>query len=42
MAIDKTDEWAMWQWANAKIDKKNLALLKQTINISKEDVEDYN
>jgi hypothetical protein len=26
---------------NAKIDKENLALLKETINIPKEDVEDY-
>jgi hypothetical protein len=42
MAIDKIDEWATWQWVNAKINKKNIALLKQTINISKEDMEDYN
>ncbi len=26
---------------NAKIDKKNLTMLKQTINIMKEDMEDY-
>jgi hypothetical protein len=30
------------RWANANIDKENLALLKQTIHISKEDMEDYN
>ncbi len=39
--IDKTDEWAAWQWMNAKIDKENLALLKQIINILKEDIENY-
>jgi hypothetical protein len=26
--IDKIDEWAAWRWANAKIDKKNLSMLK--------------
>jgi hypothetical protein len=31
-----------WRWANANIDKESLALLKQTKNISKEDMEDYN
>ncbi len=41
-AIDKTDEWAAWLWANAKIDTKSFAFLKKTINISKEDMEDYN
>jgi hypothetical protein len=30
-----------WRWANVKIDKKNLAILKQTVNIPKEDMEDY-
>ncbi len=39
--IDKIDEWATWQWANAKIDKESLVLLKQTVNISKEDMENY-
>jgi len=34
--IDKIDEWA-----DAKINKKSLALLKQIINILKEDMEDY-
>ncbi len=41
-AIDKTNEWVAWWWANAKINKESLALLKQTTNISKEDREDYN
>ncbi len=41
-AIEKTDEWATWSWANVKIDKGRLALFKQTINISKEDMENYN
>ncbi len=39
--IDKTIEWATWWWANAKINKESLALLKETINIPKEDIEDY-
>jgi len=39
--INKTNEWAAWRWANAKIDKENLTLLKQTINILKEDMENY-
>jgi hypothetical protein len=30
-----------WQWVNAKINKESLALLKQIINIPKEDMEDY-
>jgi len=30
------------QWANAKIDKESLSLLKQITHISKEDMEDYN
>jgi hypothetical protein len=28
-------------WANRKIDKKSLTLLKQIVNIPKEDMEDY-
>jgi hypothetical protein len=24
--IDKIDEWASWQWANAKIDKESLSM----------------
>jgi hypothetical protein len=40
-AIDKTHGWATWQWVNVKIDKERLALFKQTINISKENMEDY-
>ncbi len=39
--IHKIDEWATWWWTNAKLNKENLALLKQTINISKEDMENY-
>jgi hypothetical protein len=31
----------MWQWANMKIDEKNLALLKQIENFLREDMEDY-
>jgi hypothetical protein len=38
--IDKTNEWVAWWWANAKIDKESLTLLKQTIKIPKEDMED--
>jgi len=42
-AIDKTNEWVAWWWANVKIDKKkSLALFKHTTNISKEDTKDYN
>jgi hypothetical protein len=40
--IDKITEWATWLWANAKIDRQSLSLLKHTIHISKEDMEDYN
>jgi hypothetical protein len=40
--IDKIDEWAAWQGANAKIDKISLSILKKFINISKEAMEDYN
>ncbi len=40
--IDKIDEWAAWQGANAKIDKVDFPILKKHINISKEDMEDYN
>jgi hypothetical protein len=39
--IDKTNEWVAWQWANVKINKENFALLKQIVNILKEDMEDY-
>jgi hypothetical protein len=40
--IDKTMEWATWQWANAKSDKESLSIMKQSVNISKDDMEDYN
>jgi len=39
--IDKTNEWVAWWRVNAKIDKESFATLKQTINILKEDMEDY-
>jgi hypothetical protein len=31
-----------WWWANAKVNKESLALLKHIVNISKEDLEYYN
>jgi hypothetical protein len=40
--IDKTNEWVAWRWANAKVDKENISIFKQIVNISKEDMEDYN
>jgi hypothetical protein len=40
--INKTIEWLAWQWANTKIDKESITLMKQTTHISKEDMEDYN
>jgi hypothetical protein len=39
--IDKTNEWAPWQWMNAKIVKESPTLLKQIVNMMKEDMEDY-
>jgi hypothetical protein len=39
--IDKTLEWAAWQWANVKMDKENLSIMRQSVNIFKDDVEDY-
>jgi hypothetical protein len=39
--MEKTNELVAWQWASAKINKKILTLFKQTINITKEDMEDY-
>jgi hypothetical protein len=35
-------EWATWRWANAKNDKKSLSIMKQSVNISRDDMEDYN
>jgi hypothetical protein len=35
-------EWAAWQWVNAKIDKESLSIMRQSVNISKDDMEDYN
>jgi hypothetical protein len=40
--INKTNEWVALRWANVKIEKEKNSLLKQTIHISKEDIEDYN
>jgi len=40
--IDKTMEWATWQWENMKMDKENISIMKQSVNISKDDMEDYN
>jgi hypothetical protein len=39
--IDKTNEWVAWQWVNVKTNKESITLLKQTINILKEDMENY-
>jgi hypothetical protein len=39
--MEEINEWVAWQWANVKINKENLTLLKQTINITKEDMEKY-
>ncbi len=35
-------EMAIWWRSNVKIDKESFALFKQTVNISKEDIKDYN
>jgi hypothetical protein len=40
--INKTMEWVAWQWANAKMDKENLSITRQNVNIAKDDMEDYN
>ncbi len=26
--IDKTKEWATWQWANAKMDKESISIMR--------------
>jgi hypothetical protein len=39
--IDKTNEWAAWRRVNVKINKESLTLLKQIVNIPKEDMENY-
>jgi hypothetical protein len=31
-----------WQWANEKMDKESLFIMRQIVNISKDDMEDYN
>jgi hypothetical protein len=35
-------EWGAWRWENVKMDKKSLFIMKQSVNISKDDMEDYN
>jgi hypothetical protein len=40
--IDKIDKRVAWQWANVNINKKNIALLKHVVHISKEDMKYYN
>ncbi len=42
MVINKTIEWLTWRWANTKIDKEIISLMKQTTHISKEDMKDFN
>jgi hypothetical protein len=39
--FDKREEWAAWRWVNVKIDKESFAILKQIVNILKDDMEDY-
>jgi hypothetical protein len=31
-----------WQWANANMDKKNISIMRQSVDIFKDDMEDYN
>jgi hypothetical protein len=40
--VNKTVEWVAWRWANAKVDKKSISVRRQSVNIFKEDMEDYN
>jgi hypothetical protein len=40
--LNKIEEWVAWQWANVKMDKYSLSIMKQSVNISKDDMEDYN
>jgi len=40
--INKIVEWVAWQLANVKMDKENLFIMRQNVNISKDDMEDYN
>jgi hypothetical protein len=35
-------EWAAWRWANVKMDKESIYIMKQSLNISKDDMEDKN
>ncbi len=40
--IEKIDKWVAWQWANVKINKENIALLKHVVHIFKEDMKYHN
>jgi hypothetical protein len=35
-------EWAAWRWENVKMDKESLSIMRQSVNISKDDMKDYN
>jgi hypothetical protein len=35
-------DWVLWKWANTKMDKDNFFIMKQNMNISKDDIGDYN
>ncbi len=35
-------DWAAWGWVNVKIDKESLSIVRQNVNISMDDMEDYN
>jgi hypothetical protein len=39
--MDKTTKWVTWWFVKVKIDKESIILLKETINILKEDMENY-
>ncbi len=36
--INKIVEWATWWWANLKMDKESLFIMKQSVNISKDNI----
>jgi phage major head subunit gpT-like protein len=40
--IDKIVEWVAWLWTNVKMEKYNLSIMRQSVKISKDDMEDYN
>jgi hypothetical protein len=35
-------EWVAWQWANENMDKESISKMRKSVNISKDDMEDYN